>query len=71
MQPMSKDKPTPLSLQVANDIRSKINDGEIVIEESSGILRIERTAYAESGSIVEFTRSPYRGDRYEFVSALS
>ncbi len=41
------------------------------IDEGSEVLRIERTTYTSSGSIVEFTRSAYRGDRYEFVSDLS
>jgi GntR family transcriptional regulator len=33
-------------------------------------LKIERTSYLASGRIVEFTRSIYRGDVYDFVAEL-
>ena len=33
-------------------------------------LRIERTSYREDGRAVEFTRSHYRGDAYDFVAEL-
>jgi GntR family transcriptional regulator len=33
-------------------------------------LRIERTSYHPSGRIIEFTRSIYRGDAYDFVAEL-
>lgn len=33
-------------------------------------LRIERTSYLPSGRVVEFTRSIYRGDAYDFVAEL-
>ncbi|WMT91850.1 GntR family transcriptional regulator [Pelagibacterium sp. H642] len=33
-------------------------------------LKIERTSYLASGRIVEFTRSIYRGDAYDFVAEL-
>lgn len=33
-------------------------------------LRIERTSYLESGRVVEFTQSIYRGDAYNFVAEL-
>lgn len=33
-------------------------------------LRIERTSYLASGRIVEFTRSIYRGDAYDFIAEL-
>lgn len=33
-------------------------------------LRIERTSYLTSGRAVEFTRSIYRGDAYDFVAEL-
>jgi GntR family transcriptional regulator len=33
-------------------------------------LRIERTSYLEGGRAVEFTRSLYRGDAYNFVAEL-
>src|SRR5690606_11737489 len=33
-------------------------------------LNIERTSYLGSGRVVEFTRSIYRGDTYDFVAEL-
>jgi len=45
--------------------------GLLQIDEGCEVLRIERTTRSISGSVVEFTRSVYRGDRYEFVSDLS
>ena len=57
--------------QIRASLATPTEAGLLQIEESSGVLRIERTTCAESGSIVEFTRSAYRGDRYEFVSNLS
>ncbi|SPH17818.1 HTH-type transcriptional repressor YvoA [Defluviimonas aquaemixtae] len=33
-------------------------------------LRIERTSYLPEGRVVEFTRSLYRGDAYDFVAEL-
>ncbi len=40
------------------------------IEEKAEILRIERLTRMSDGRAIEFTRSAYRGDRYEFVSEL-
>lgn len=34
------------------------------------VLYIERLSYLENGSVLEFTRSHYRGDRYDFVAEL-
>jgi GntR family transcriptional regulator len=36
----------------------------------AAILRIERRAFLPNGSPVEFTRSAYRGDRYDFVTEV-
>ncbi len=36
----------------------------------AAVLRIERRGYLPDGALVEFTRSAYRGDRYDFVSEL-
>jgi GntR family transcriptional regulator len=33
-------------------------------------LHIERISYLASGRVVEFTRSIYRGDTYDFVAEL-
>ncbi len=38
---------------------------------NAAVLRIERVTLTAAGEAVEFTRSVYRGDRYDFVSELS
>lgn len=40
----------------------------LAIPVSAAILRIERRAFLSNGVPVEFTRSAYRGDRYDFVT---
>jgi GntR family transcriptional regulator len=40
------------------------------IPPGAAILRIERRSYLRDGRAVEFTRSAYRGDRYDFLSEL-
>lgn len=40
------------------------------VEAGSASLRIERISYLPSGRVVEFTRSVYRGDAYDFVAEL-
>ncbi|QDY70896.1 GntR family transcriptional regulator [Qingshengfaniella alkalisoli] len=44
--------------------------GLLGVAERDAGLRIERTSYLESGRVVEFTRSVYRGDTYDFVAQL-
>lgn len=41
------------------------------IQEKAEILRIERLTRMSNGRAIEFTRSAYRGDRYEFVSDIA
>jgi GntR family transcriptional regulator len=40
------------------------------VAEGTAGLSIERTSYLDSGRVVEFTRSLYRGDAYDFVAEL-
>ncbi|MGL4488371.1 MAG: GntR family transcriptional regulator [Rhizobiaceae bacterium] len=40
------------------------------VDAGSACLRIERISYLPSGRVVEFTRSIYRGDAYDFVAEL-
>lgn len=40
------------------------------VEPGAAALRIERTSYLSDDSVVEFTRSIYCGDRYDFVAEL-
>ena len=47
------------------------NDARILnVDPGVAGLQIERISYLESGKIVEFTRSIYRGDKYDFVAQL-
>ena len=36
----------------------------------AAVLRIERRGFLADGTPVEFTRSTYRGDRYDFVTEV-
>lgn len=40
------------------------------VAEGAAVLHIERTSYLASGRAIEFTRSVYRGDTYDFVAEL-
>jgi GntR family transcriptional regulator len=40
------------------------------IPTGTAILRIERRTFLASGAPVEYTRSAYRGDRYDFVTEV-
>ncbi|HHY49198.1 MAG TPA: GntR family transcriptional regulator [Alphaproteobacteria bacterium] len=40
------------------------------VKEGAAVLHIERTSYLASGRVIEFTRSVYRGDTYDFVAEL-
>ena len=47
------------------------NDAGILeVAAGSASLKIERISYLPSGRVVEFTRSVYRGDAYDFVAEL-
>jgi len=48
------------------------DDDAALLEVTPGVasLHIERTSYLASGRVVEFTRSIYRGDTYDFVAEL-
>ncbi len=41
------------------------------VEPGTAALRIERISYLEDGNVVEFTRSFYRSDAYDFVAELA
>jgi GntR family transcriptional regulator len=46
-------------------------DAELLeVPAGSASLNIERVSYLSSGKVVEFTRSIYRGDAYDFVAEL-
>lgn len=46
-------------------------DAELLdVEEGEAVLIIERTSYLPDDTVVEFTQSIYRGDKYDFVAHL-
>jgi GntR family transcriptional regulator len=46
-------------------------DAELLgVPAGSASLNIERVSYLASGKVIEFTRSVYRGDTYDFVAEL-
>jgi GntR family transcriptional regulator len=48
-----------------------VKDAELLhVAEGAAGLRIERVSYLPSGRVVEFTRSIYRGDAYDFAVEL-
>jgi GntR family transcriptional regulator len=51
---------------------SLTEDDAALLDVNPGVasLHIERTSYLPSGRVVEFTRSIYRGDTYDFVAEL-
>lgn len=44
--------------------------GMLDLPDGAAVLHIERTSYNASGRVIEFTRSVYRGDTYDFVAEL-
>lgn len=49
----------------------KENDAKLLeVPTGSASLNIERISYLDSGKVIEFTRSIYRADAYEFVAEL-
>ena len=43
---------------------------KLQVPAGSASLNTERVSYLPSGKVVEFTRSVYRGDAYDFVAEL-
>lgn len=59
------------ALQRIAAVNLTAEDAELLeIPTSMACLRIERTSYLATGRIVEFTRSIYRGDAYDFLAEL-
>ena len=56
--------------KVRASLASPTEAGLLSIQENSEVLRIERVTWLNDGTIIEFTRSAYRGDKYEFVTDL-
>jgi GntR family transcriptional regulator len=64
-------RPTTGKQRIRASLATPTEAGILSIKENSEILRIERLTRLADGTPVEFTRSAYRGDRYDFVSELS
>ncbi len=56
--------------KVRASLASPTEAGLLSIQENSEVLRIERITWLNDGTLIEFTRSAYRGDRYEFVTEI-
>lgn len=59
------------ALQKISAVNLEAGDAEMLdLDAGAAGLRIERTSYLRDGQVVEFTRSLYRGDAYDFVAEL-
>jgi len=59
------------AIQKISAINLSADDATLLgVEEGAAGLRIERVSYLPSGRVVEFTKSIYRGDAYDFVAEL-
>ncbi|GIW24207.1 GntR family transcriptional regulator [Meiothermus sp.] len=59
------------ALQRLRSVAASRQEAELLgIRVGEPVLYIERLSYLADGSVLEFTRSHYRGDRYDFVAEL-
>jgi GntR family transcriptional regulator len=66
----SRNRPVR-AIQRIRAISLEEEDADLLdVAAGSASLHIERTSYLASGRVVEFTRSIYRGDTYDFVAEL-
>lgn len=63
-------RPTFGVQRVRASLATPTEAGILSVRQNSEVLRIERVTRIPDGRIVEFTRSVYRGDRYEFISEI-
>ena len=60
------------AVQKISAINLEAREAEILgVPEGMAGLSIQRTSYLQSGRAIEFTRSTYRGDAYDFVAEMS
>lgn len=64
-------RPTSGTQRVRASLATPTEAGILCVKQNSEVLRIERRTRVPDGRVVEFTRSVYRGDRYEFVTELN
>ena len=62
--------PTSGTQRVRASLATPTEAGLLSVRHNSEVLRIERLTRIPGGRAVEFTRSVYRGDRYDFVTEL-
>lgn len=67
---LNNARPVSGKQKIRASLATPTEAGMLCIEEKAEILRIERLTRLADGRAVEFTRSAYRGDRYDFVSDL-
>ena len=63
-------RPVTGTQRIRASLATPTEAGLLAMQEHAEILRIERLTRLADGRPVEFTRSAYRGDRYDFVSEL-
>jgi GntR family transcriptional regulator len=63
-------RPASGTQRVRASLATPTEAGLLCVRQNSEVLRIERLTRISSGRAVEFTRSVYRGDRYDFVTEL-
>lgn len=63
-------RPTAGTQRVRASLATPTEAGMLCVRQNSEVLRIERLTRMANGKAVEFTRSVYRGDRYDFVTEL-
>ncbi len=64
-------RPTAGTQRVRAALATPTEAGILSVRQNSEVLRIERLTRLRDGRFVEFTRSVYRGDRYEIVTPLA
>ncbi len=71
-QVLERDDHRPVrALQRISAINLAEDDADLLhVRTGAAGLKIERTSYLPGGRVVEFTRSIYRGDAYDFVAEL-
>lgn len=62
--------PTSGTQRIRASLANPTEAGILSIRQNAEVLRIERLTRTRDGVPVEFTRSAYRGDRYDFVTEL-
>lgn len=66
----SGNRPCRAVQRISAHILSEEDASLLDVPKGAAGLSIERISYLESGQVVEFTRSIYRGDAYDFVAEL-